>query len=139
MAAFRGILRSYSKFKQQFGLEDYICEKPYNDRRHLARLRISVHTLAIETWRHARPKVPVDQRLCKMCDTGEIEDEIHFVTTCNKFRQIRQNIFEKIQNLCPNFGALSSEDKYLYLMSSGGSVLKLCGNIYDRTNVLCSL
>ena len=67
-----------------------------------------------------------------MCDTGEIEDEIHFVTACNKYGQIRQNIFEKIQNVCPNFGALSSEDKFLYLMSSGGSVLKLCGSMIGQ-------
>ena len=101
---------------------------------HLARLRISAHILAIRTWRHARPKVLVDQRLCKMWDTGEMEDEMHFITGCNKLRQIRQNIFEKIQNVCPNYGALSSEDKFSNLMSSGGSgsVLKLCASMIGQ-------
>ena len=72
------------------------------------RLRISAHTLAIETGRHTRPKVPVNQRVCQMFNTGAIEDEIHFVTMCNKIRRICQNTFEKIQNICPNFNVLST-------------------------------
>ena len=127
-----GKLRTYSNFKQHFGLEDYICELPYYDRCHFARLRISAHTLAIETGRHARPKVPVNQRVCQMCNTGAIEDEMHFVTICHKFSQIRQNTFEKIQNICPNFNVLSTEDKFSYLMSSGGTVLKLCGSLIGQ-------
>ena len=88
------------------------------------RLRINAHTLAIETGRHARPKVPVNQRVCQMCNSGAIEDEMHFVTKCDKFRQIRQNTFEKIQNACPNFNMLSIEVKFSYIMNSGGTVLK---------------
>ena len=127
-----GKLRTYSKFKQHFGLEDYISELPYKDRCHLARLRISAHTLAIETGRHARPKVPVNQRVCQMCNSGSIEDEMHFVTICDKFRQIRQSTFEKIQNVCPNFNMLSTEDKFNYIMNSGGTVLKLCGSLIGQ-------
>ena len=127
-----GKLRTYSKFKQNFGLEDYISELPYKDRCHFARLRISAHTLAIETGRHARPKVPVNQRVCQVCNSGSIEDEMHFVTICDKFRQIRQSTFEKIQNACPNFNMLSTEAKFNYIMSSGGSVLKLCGSLIGQ-------
>ena len=49
---------------------------------------------------------------------------MHFVTICDKFRQIRQSTFEKIQNVCPNFNMLSNEDKFNYIMNSGGTVLK---------------
>ena len=83
-----------------------------------------MHDFVLHVLKGSIPPPPL-----KMCDTGEIEDEIHFVTACNKFRQIRQNIFEKMQNVCPNFGTLSSEDKFSYLMSSGGSVLKLCSSM----------
>ena len=127
-----GKLRTYSKLKQHFGIEDYISEIPYNDRCQFARLRISAHTLAIETGRHARLKVPVNQRACQMCNSGAIEDEIHFVTICDKFRLIRQNIFKKIQNICPNFDMLSTEDKFYYIMNSGGTVLKLCGSLIGQ-------
>ena len=106
-------LRIYSKFKQHFGLEDYICELPYIDRCPQARFRISAHTLAIESGRHARPKVTVDQRLCKICDTGEIEDIIHFVTACNKFRQICQNIFEKNTKCMSEFWCFKFRRKVL--------------------------
>ena len=74
----------------------------------------------------------VNQRVCQMCNTGAIEDEMHFVTMCNKLRQIRQNTFEKIQNICPNFNVLSTEDKFSYIMNSCGTVFELCGNLIGQ-------
>ena len=38
---------------------------------------ISNHNLYIEVGRHCKPKVPREERLCKVCVQNEIEDEIH--------------------------------------------------------------
>ena len=77
----KGKRRPYSKFKQLFGLEDYISEYAYNDRCNFARLQISVQTQVIYTGRHARQKVHVNQGARQMCtcNTGAIEKEMYFV------------------------------------------------------------
>ena len=35
--------------------------------------------------------IPRDQRICKLCDSGEIEDEFHFTLKCQKFGHLREN------------------------------------------------
>ena len=45
-----------------------------------ARLRISNHSLEIETGRYK--KKTLEQRLCKICNDDFIEDEMHFPMTC---------------------------------------------------------
>ena len=49
----------------------------------LAKLRIGVLPLAIETGRHSRPSTPLDQRLCKLCNIKYVlESEGHFLVVC---------------------------------------------------------
>jgi hypothetical protein len=47
-------------------------------RRMLTKLRISAHSLAIETGRYGTTKIPADQKFCKFCPTN-VEDEVHFI------------------------------------------------------------
>ncbi len=48
-------------FKTEFGHEGYLdYVKRLDDRKYLARLRTSSHNLKIETRRHTRPKIPVE-------------------------------------------------------------------------------
>ena len=69
----------------------------------LTKLRISAHSLLIEKGRHFRPKLERKNRLCRICN--EIEDEEHFLLYCQKFTDLRSELFTKlnIQNndLCP--------------------------------------
>ena len=44
----------------------------------LTRFRISAHKLEIEIGRYTTPKTPLENRLCKQCNSSEIEDEEHF-------------------------------------------------------------
>ena len=49
----------------------------------LAQLRMGSHSLAIETGRWIRPqRVPRAQRGCPLCNSEEVEDEMHFVFEC---------------------------------------------------------
>jgi hypothetical protein len=41
----------------------------------LTKLRISTHSLVIETGRYGATKIPADQRFCKFCPTN-VEDDI---------------------------------------------------------------
>ena len=78
----------YTKFKQQeylnFNIPKYLRKK-------LTKLRISAHSLAIETGRYARPKIPSNERFCKFC-TGKIENEIHILIECPQYNKFRSNI-----------------------------------------------
>ena len=81
-------LRTYITFKSCFRQELYLNElKNYKHRRALSRLRLSSHHLNIETGRFY--SIPEDQRICPMCNTGNIENEFHFVLVCPRYEQLR--------------------------------------------------
>jgi hypothetical protein len=54
----------------------------------LTKLRISAHSLAIETGRYGTTKIPADQRFCKFCPTN-VEDEVHFLFQCPQCNLLR--------------------------------------------------
>ena len=78
----------YTKFKDSFCYEDYL-DKCLNDkhRKSFTRLRISSHSLEIETGRYNG--VERSNRLCKLCDQNLVESEYHFLLCCTKFSAIR--------------------------------------------------
>jgi len=66
-----------------------LCYEPYFDiirnvdiRKCFTGFRVSSHRLQIELDRYK--KVPKENRLCELCLSGEVEDEIHFVTVCKR-------------------------------------------------------
>ena len=60
-------LRTYSRFKSEFELENYIVTVPFNKRKMFTRLRISAHQLTIEKGRHMPiPKKPDIK--CNFCE-----------------------------------------------------------------------
>lgn len=91
-------LRTYCQFKKLFKLENYLSYiKNPNMRKILTKLRISCHDLRIETGRHTKPhKTPIDQRTCMMCDSGAVEDEYHFITSCtlyvDKLKKLKEDL-----------------------------------------------
>ena len=70
------------------------CKKTKNL---LTKLRISAHDLYIETGRYTKPKkTPVDERICRFCTTGEIEDEIHLIMKCPYYLNLRNETFGQL-------------------------------------------
>ena len=61
-------------------------------RKQLAKLRLSSHTLAIETGRwHTPQSIPKENRVCKICNDGNsVEDEYHFVMICPVYEDLRR-------------------------------------------------
>ena len=83
-----GKLRTFQKFKTEYCMETYLLDLPNLD--HLtavARLRMSVHRIAVETGIHVRPKICKEERICKNCDLEEVEDESHFLLKCPLYCQ----------------------------------------------------
>ena len=107
----------YRKRKLNIKLEPYLLQvrnKKY--RRMLAKLRLSDHKLEIETGRHQRPNVDQDKRICRLCNTSEVENEIHFLMQCNLYKQftrLRKDFHSSINFIDKQ----SAEQSYIKLMS----------------------
>ena len=79
-----GKLRIYSKIFGNFELQRYLKLNIFKDlRRMLTKLRISAHSLAIETGRYRTTKIPADQRFCKFYPTNVGDMYIFFFSVLN--------------------------------------------------------
>ena len=85
-------------------------------RANFSRLRLSAHSLMIEKGRHFTKKIPVENRLCKLCNFNEIEDEFHFMIRCSYYNNPRDVMFADIYEVYGLKDLLSDDDKFLLLM-----------------------
>ena len=92
-------LRTYAKVKTEIGMEKYLLEIKNTDiRSKVTKLRLSNHRLAIETGRHAIPKVPKEERFCPFCK-GQVEDEYHFLFECQNMKHLREELLKPIVSI----------------------------------------
>ena len=77
----------FDKIKDSFSLENSLNLPNFKHRKTMTKFRCSDHNLEVERGRHN--KTPREERLCKMCDSGEIETEEHFLTRCNFFDNLK--------------------------------------------------
>ena len=116
-------LRTYCKIKNIFGLERYLLVNNANVPC-LTKFRISAHNFMIERGRYE--KTPLHNRTCKECYS--IEDEVHIILNCKKYRTARKKLFSTVLKFRPSFEHISSIDKFLYLMTTDNSaiIVELC-------------
>ena len=109
-------LRFYKTLKSTFDIEPYVESiQNRNQRAWLSRIRISAHRLHVETGRYSRPVTPINERVCRYCDTLAIDNEQHLLT-CPTFSVKRNCLFGKISAIDPLFSNLSTNDKLLTLL-----------------------
>ncbi len=114
-------LRCYRTFKTDFCTEKYLLDcKNYTFRSNICRLRISCHKLFIETGKYLPKKARLkpEERICKFCNSGEVEDELHFLLRCNLYSDERSYLLCKISDLYKNFNELSDVMKFRVLLNS---------------------
>ena len=78
-------------------------------RRAVEKLRVGNHNLRIETGRHSTPKVPEHMKTCQYCNSNQIENEFHFLLTCNRYNTIRKTFIDVITSKYPSFDSLDDE------------------------------
>ena len=66
-----------------------------SQRKLLARLRCSSSELNIE--RERWDNIRREDRKCRVCDTGQVEDEKHFLLDCHGYNRERKEMFENIR------------------------------------------
>ncbi len=86
-----------------------------NLRSPLCKLRVSAHQLMIEKGRYAIPKIPVENRICNICDLNEVEDEFHFIMKCSAYSDIRSLLLSQIDEAYMTDG-FSDMDYFLQIM-----------------------
>ena len=119
-------MQFYLALNRNYDLAPYltlITDK--NLRTTLTKYRLSEHSLAIEVGRHRQTWLPKENRLCPHCEQGTVETELHFLTQCTKYEDIRLNYFKKISEVLPEFLLASSEERLSYLTGENEECLVL--------------
>ena len=128
----------YSIFKTDVSRSDYLEQvKNQKHRRAVAKLRSGNHSLRIESGRHCIPKLPESLRICQYCHSNQIEDEIHFLFHCDRYRTIRQQITSDIVLKYPLVNVLNDTDKIIFLFNNVDSFIckKLGYYIYEALRI----
>jgi hypothetical protein len=109
-------LRTYRTFKTEFTCEEYVkLNLKRNERALFAQFRTGILPLRVETGRYVGESP--EQRLCKLCNSGLVEDETHFLVECALYSNTRSVIFGNILN-CDEFIRKSNKDKLVFLVQT---------------------
>ena len=105
-------LRTYKLFKELLCTENYVENYMSKRKRSLlAQLRLGILPLHIETGRYTNK--PLEERICTLCNSDEIEDEFHFLLKCDLYLEPRKNLLSTVNSLYPHFSNLT-ENEQLY-------------------------
>ena len=125
-------LRTYRIYKTGLFTEDYVkVGMNKNHRRVLSRFRSGCLPLHIETGRYAKPKVPLNERICKFCTEGNVEDEMHFLLHCEFYSDIRRQLLLKANLINTDFNAFSTKDKFIFIMNNINIQHTLASTLYQ--------
>ena len=105
-------LRAYYTLKPKFKEEiDLQSIKNRDVRKWFTQFRINAHQLAIQRGRYRNIKA--DERICKFCQTKEVEDGNALFNICQKFSFERDKLFKYIENSCKNLKELSEVNSFM--------------------------
>ena len=112
-------LRYYRLLKQPLhNMENYLTAiKDPMLRQAMTRLRISNHTLLIESGCHTHPPTPPEERLCTLSNLKDVEDEPPFLIACPRFSHLRHNMLATAIATNSCFRYLSSKDEGIYILT----------------------
>ena len=84
----------------------------------MSKIRLSSHTLRIETDRYCQNRIDRHLRKCNICNTAEIEDEYHFILVCKQYSDIIIKYIKKYYYNNPSMFKLSKllDSKNIKLM-----------------------
>ena len=107
-------LRTFRKLKHEYGLEEYHLVEGHNKgKRICSGLRNGSNKLRIEVGRHSGEEV--EDRKCRCCSGGEVEDECHFLNECECYtlkRAIyRVGVLDKLASIDKEFNDSSLDSE----------------------------
>ena len=111
-------LRTYQLFKKVHEFEPYLHITNSKLRSGIAKSHTSAHSLEIERGRYAKPKTPVEKRICNVCDHKAVEDEFHFLIQCSLYQEERTKMYAIYNIEIGSINVLSDMEKFTLIMSS---------------------
>ena len=118
-------LEFYKTFKDEYSTSDYLYQlRHYDERQNFVKFKISNHKLMIEHGRYQIDHLPRENRLCPLCNSNQVEDEIHFFFQCNKYSVKRQAFINQINGIIPDFDKKSSPESIKLIMNSNEHYVK---------------
>jgi hypothetical protein len=122
------VLYLYRLYTTNYVMSPYLNLKSYQLRKAICKFRLSSHNLRIETGRHSKPKTPRENRICKLCTVGEVQDEIHVLLSCPALTPAKLHLFDHLNATIPFFDSYNNMGKFLAIMHSDNPrTLKLLG------------
>ena len=85
-----------------------------NHRCLVSRLLCGILPLGVETGRYTNIKKEL--RFCKICKTQEIDDEIHFIFICSKFKDAREKFIEPLYKGVPECSNMNNFEKLEWML-----------------------
>ena len=128
-------LDNYKIMKHEFGAEEYVkFVMSKKLRSTLVQLRAGCLPIEIELGRYLQ--IPRNERLCKQCTSGTVENEKHFLFHCTRYSDIRHDLTREINSVCPPDSG--DEDKIISLFSSRTLIIKTAHFILDALKIRIS-
>jgi len=114
-------LRTFVTFKKSCKEEKYLLLNLSRKERSLfAQLRLGVLPLRLETGRYKAEKE--EERICTLCCSGEVENELHFLFYCKLYEEERSKFFKNVETRLTNFKNLCDEEKLSFLMTRAENI-----------------
>ena len=93
---------NYKLFKDNQQFEAYLNILTRKSYIPLIKFRTGNHRLPVEVGRWERPKIPLHERICTLCNTNDIGDEFHYILTCPTLATERNSLLKPYYFRRPN-------------------------------------
>ena len=117
-------LRTYRAMKRNLETEKYFEKGTAQQRRVMVMMRGGTNDLRIETGRYE--KLEEEESIC-FCESGEVEDERHFLCRCAAWKDERDVVLRKVRNL-----GVTMEDEEVMFVSGRQEVKTEGGGPSDK-------
>ena len=107
----------------------------------LCQLRLGILPLEVEVGRFGLKsndgqvkRIPLEERICKLCNMNKVEDEMHFLIECTLYERERQVLFENLK-ICENIDMESidgNDDKLILLMKYERKLANFLNVIWNK-------
>ena len=126
-------LRTYALLSHTAGPAPYVLHTmSMSQRSALAKIRNGTFPINIETGRYRA--LPLDQRLCPVCDNGQVETEAHFLLHCDHYDELRKNFLQKLQSVSHiNVGKLSQNEQLEYILNNDNATVSRITTCYIKS------
>ena len=113
------MMRTYKLYKNSHNWETFLSVPNIKLVKILSRFRMGSHNLRIHTGRYeVAGGLSVSDRTCLFCQSSEIDDEYHNITTCLFHSSERNLLYTHVTSVFPEFTQLSNYEKFIHLLRS---------------------